>query len=400
MPLGRPAHRIAPVVTAALFAASAGCNALPWSSRLPEAAEVKTRIEGDHPDATRAPRAVRPTADRHETPAPVVEESPLPPAIDRPAPAAAATPLLDEALVRADARTKDLVDALARDDTPAPTPPATTPAPNHPAAEAPRPAETKPEPAPPAPPAAQAPAVAPPVTTAPAPEPKTTEESWREGVQTLRSVVRDRLHAAKDPRPGAPNWVVRERLLAWLAEPDIDPDARSSGEIAQGRAVLKGLAALLDPSAPAPARGAEIREAVAALEAEAPLEITELKPCRVVHGFGSIEPLEPAVRKPGQAIILYCEINGLAYEPAGPAFRSRVEARVELFRDGTDAPAWTHALPAVEDACRKRRRDYFIGHKFTLPEGLAPGNYRLRLTQKDLVADHVASRETTIAVVK
>ena len=61
---------------------------------------------------------------------------------------------------------------------------------------------------------------------------------------------------------------------------------------------------------------------------------------------------------------------------------------------------WTHTLGTAEDACRKRRRDFFVGHRFTLPESITPGNYRLRLTEKDLVADHVATRETVITIGK
>ncbi len=401
MPLGRPTRRIAPVSLAAALAlaASAGCNSLPWTNRAPNAAEVKTRVEGDRTKATA--REVSPTADRRE---PTDEKSPLPPAIEGPAPATApletpASPPQDETLARADARTPDLIDTLAKDDASRAVFVVSAAPPNPLTPESPKVEDPKPDPTPSD--ATPAPAPMPPVVE-PLPAPaKSPEETWREGVQALRAVTRDRLkETPSGSKPGAANWAVRDRLLGWLTEPDVDTDARSSGEIAQGRAILKGLAALLDPTAAASSRGAEIREAVAALEAEAPLEIADLKPCRMVHGFGNIEPLDPAVRKPGQSVVLYSEINGLAYEPAGPAFRSRIDGKVELIREGSDTPAWSHALPTVEDSCRKRRRDYFIGHKFTLPDDLPPGNYRLRLTQKDLVADHVATRETAIAIVK
>lgn len=406
MLLGRPARRIAPLILSAAltFPALGGCNALPWSSRLPDVSEVKTRLEGEHSKTATAPaRVVEATGDQREALEPIGESSPLPPAIERPANdprEAASTPLIDEALVRAEAQKQGPVEAPAKD-VPKSTLVAMGPPPNPFPAE---PADPRPEVTPPAKPVDPSPA--PPVAepqpaVAPAPGPKSPETTWREGVQTLRAAARDRLSTAtKDTKPGAPNWAVRERLLIWLAEPDIDPDARSAGEIAQGRAVLKGLATLLDPTAQSASRGAEIREAVAALEAGAPLEIADLKLCRMVHGFGNIEPLEPASRKAGQSVVLYSEIDGLAYEPAGTGFRSRVDGKIELIPEGSEAPAWSHALPTVEDACRKRRRDYFIGHKFTLPDTLPPGNYRLRLTQRDLVADHVATRETTIAVVK
>jgi hypothetical protein len=408
MPLGRPARRIIPaILTLPLaLAATAGCNTLPWSSRVPAEADVKTHIEGDRArtSPSEGSREVSPTTGRREAPVPGEEISPLPPAIERPAEITAppiepaAPPLLDEALARADARTLDLVDALAKEDAPRADPIPTAAPPGPFAVEPPKPAE--PQPAPAAAPV-PTPPVEPPPAKAPELKPKSPEETWREGIEQLRSVARERVkEATPDAPPGTTNWAVRERLLAWLSEPDLDPDARSAGEIAQGQAVFKGLAAVLDPSTPATFRAAEIRGAVTALEAGAPLEIAELRLCRTVHGFGNVEPLEPSTRKPGQSVVLYSEIDGLAYEPAGPAFRSRVDGKVELILEGSSSPAWTHTLPTVEDACRKRRRDYFIGHKFTLPDDLPPGTYRLRLTQKDLVADHVATQETMIAIVK
>ena len=404
MPLGRPARRIAPATLTAVLAlaTSAGCNALTWSSPVPDTAEVKTRLEGDHSKAPTAPsRAVEPTADQREALEPIRESSPLPPAIERPANApreAAATPLIDEAFARAEVQKPAPIEATAKD-APETTPVAIGPPPNPLPAE---PAGPRPEATPPArsaDPSPPPPGVEPPPTVTPAPEPKTPETTWCEGVQALRAVARDRLGAAtKDTKPGAPNWVVRERLLAWLAEPETE--VRGGSELAQGRTVLKGLATLIDPTGPAASRGAEIREAVAALEAGAPLEIADVRICRMVHGFGNVEPLEPASRKPGQSVVLYSEIEGLAYEPAGTGFRSRVDGKVELIAEGSETPAWGHALPMVEDACRKRRRDYFIGHKFTLPETLPAGNYRLRLTQHDLVAGRAATRETMIILVK
>jgi hypothetical protein len=232
-------------------------------------------------------------------------------------------------------------------------------------------------------------------------EAASSEDIWREGVQSLRAVARGRLKGSREEqKPGSPNWTVRDRLLGWLAEPDLDPDARTAVDVAQSRAVFKGLAAVIDPSTPTATRGAEIRDAVATLEAQAPLEITELKLCRKVNGFGNIEPLEPPSRKVGQAVVLYCELTGLAYEPTGPSFRSRVSAQVELIADGSETAVWTHSLGTAEDACRRRRRDFFVGHMFTLPESVVEGKYRMRLTEKDLVTDHVATRETTINVVK
>ena len=297
------------------------------------------------------------------------------------APEAAATPILDEALARAEARNVDLIEALARDDAPKPTPMlALAPPPNPLAVEPPKPAPA-PTPLP----------VEPQPAERPEPAPKTPEETWREGIRALRAVARDH---PKTATPGGPNWAVRDRLLAWLAEPDIDSDARGAGDLARGRAVFRGLSALIDPTTTPDSRGAEIREAVVALETAAPLEIADLTPCRTVHGFGNVEPLEPPSRKPGQ-------VHPSCYRRAGrPGLRAR-RPGLPLARrgDGRAAPrGLDHPLvvaPAGDGRGylpQARRRDcHYIGHKLTLPDGLAPGSYRLRLTQKDLVAEAMPS---------
>ena len=400
MPLGLSARR-RPIGTAlglALMIGLTGCNAVPSLSRAtPKAGEVRTRVGAD-----RERGAMKVASDEPEPPVAKLafdrldEVSPLPPAIDRARngielppddsaskPAAVfvskpdPTPILDEALARADARTEAIAEEVVKA------------------------SEAKDVRKPPSviqlPPPGESPAVA----SIPVIEPKTPDETWREGVQRLRALARDRLKDAnKGAGPGLPNWVVRDRLLGWLAEPDIDPDPRTGDQVAQGRAVLKGLAAILDPTVAPASRGVEIREAVAALESEAPLDVAELKLCVKVHGFGNIEPLEPAVGKPGKPLIVYCEMVGLAYEPIGPAFRSRLATQVDLLPEGSATPTWSQSLGTAEDACRRRRRDYYINYRLNLPETLAPGPYRLRLTQRDLVTDRSATRETGLTIEK
>jgi len=451
MPLGRHARRLSPpiapvfLMTAALGLGlgvlSAGCHALPIASAtrvVPEAAEVPSRDGPDaRPDrpARLAARSVEhgPRTGRLGDAVGLTgDASPLPPTLVRPggtagprpasepvATASQPTPLIDDAIARAEERNRVLIDEVAREDEGKPRPsgimlppePAPRPSPARPAppVDLAPPGEVGPLPGKLADPEPiQASTVAPTPTDvvppaagqgAAGPGPTRPEDVWREGIQRLRAVARDRQkESGRDPRPDAPNWGVRERLLGWLAEPDIDPDARSAGEVAQGRAVLKGLAALLDPGGSPSARGAEIRDAVAALEAESPLEITDLRLCKMVHGFGVVETLEPAARKAGQAVVYYCEVDGLAYEPAGPAFRSRLSMQVDLVLEGSDAPAWSKPPETIEDPCKRRRRDYYANGRFTIPESLAAGNYRVRVKIRDLVADHVATRETTLTI--
>ena len=427
MPLGHTARRsliaIAAVVSTVV---AAGCSAVPPASRLvPRTADIRTQTKPDRGVIPARAERDEPSGTQNLALDALDEVSPLPPALERqPSPAElppslsegstlvdpsrSEMPTRDAAVTRAEARTvSDEEGNPFPDETDTVTSKPSLLPPVKPEPE-PEPKSTpeltsKPEPAPIPEPVK---AAAEPVKTTAEPitaptEAASPEDIWRDGVQSLRAVARERLKGSREEqKPGSPNWAVRDRLLGWLAEPDIDPDARTAVDVAQSRAVFKGLAAVIDPTAPTATRGAEIRDAVATLEAQAPLEITELKLCRKVNGFGNIEALDPPTRKVGQAVVLYCELTGLAYEPTGPSFRSRVSAQVELIADGSETAVWTHSLGTAEDACRRRRRDFFVGHMFTLPESVVEGKYRLRLTEKDLVTDHVATRETTINVVK
>jgi hypothetical protein len=128
------------------------------------------------------------------------------------------------------------------------------------------------------------------------------------------------------------------------------------------------------------------------------LAISELRLCRKVQGFGSFEPLnEPAV-KPGQRLLLYCETAGMQYESAENGFCSRLSARMEIIAAGGARVVWAQELGAGKDFCRRRRHDYYVNYGVDLPQSLAPGSYRLRLIQTDLVAGRTASAEVALEV--
>ena len=76
--------------------------------------------------------------------------------------------------------------------------------------------------------------------------------------------------------------------------------------------------------------------------------------------------------------------------PAGLSFRLIFTVAV-LSSTGAE-PIWRQSLGSADDLCRRRRRDYYINYRLTLPTHLTPGPYLLRLTQTDEVAGHSTSR--------
>ena len=191
-------------------------------------------------------------------------------------------------------------------------------------------------------------------------------------------------------------WGLRARVLSWLAEPDIDPD--------HGQIEADGVRAVLRVLDEAPAeghrRGDEVRAAVQAIEDRAPLEIVDLRLCSKVERFGDFEPFDPPVRKAGQPVIIYSEVDGIQHEATSGGFRTRLAAQVEIVAEGGGSPILTRSLGTAEEVCRRRRRDYYIAYKLVLPRPLAPGEYRLRLTEKDLTSDRSATRDVAFAIAR
>jgi hypothetical protein len=193
---------------------------------------------------------------------------------------------------------------------------------------------------------------------------------------------------------GAAPPLVRSQVVDLLASEAAKP---------ANQALIKSAVATITGTVKAPAkdastRPAEIHSAVLALEDRVPLGATELRLCRKVYGFGSFEPLPASALKAGQPILIYCELTGLRYQARETGYVSRLSSQVELVsvKDGTKV--WEQSLGEAEDQCRSRRRDNYVNYRITLPPTITAGDYRLRLTQTDLVANQSASSELSLTV--
>lgn len=223
-------------------------------------------------------------------------------------------------------------------------------------------------------------------------------ELWSEGIARLRRIASEQARASSS---GA--WTMRAHLLEAIAEDDL----KTIGKSEQARPWRMALAALGIPHDSAitttadsdePPRGAEIRAAVVALESEAPLEISDLRLCRKVNGFGNFDPLDTAACKAGQPLIVYCEMSGLQYSTAGEQFHSRLSSRVELVPASGGDPVWAQSLGLAEDVCRRRRRDYYVNYRIVLADTIPPGVYELRVVQKDEIAGRTTSASIPLTI--
>ncbi len=215
----------------------------------------------------------------------------------------------------------------------------------------------------------------------------------REGLSRLR-VPSGR--AAGEPGSAAQAWVIRTRVLDWLAGEGPEP-AGQSGRV--WNSVLATLSTATGPETPDEATLAyHLNAAVESLESYAPLQINALCFCRKIDGFGHYDSLESPAVRPGQRLLLYCELAGLRYESDRENFRARISSRVEILDADKGTPVWSETQGQGEDVCRRRRRDFYVNYGFVVPAKLSPGSYSLRLSQTDLVADKTVTAEVPFTV--
>lgn len=123
-----------------------------------------------------------------------------------------------------------------------------------------------------------------------------------------------------------------------------------------------------------------------------PLKISTLKVCEEVHGFGEFEEIKDKPLRPGQTVVVYCELESLRYERTEAGFRARFQSRLELASSSRtrEQPVWSESLDEAEDLSRSARRDVYVNFRVTLPETLDSGRHMLRLEVMDRLADSTA----------
>lgn len=122
--------------------------------------------------------------------------------------------------------------------------------------------------------------------------------------------------------------------------------------------------------------------------------------CSKVVTFGVYEELTEVDLVAGRTIraIVYTEIGNLQSERTDDhLFRTTLSTRLEvLTADGTSI--WEHEESEIMDHCRRRRVDFFVAQRMTLPPTLPAGEYVLKVLVEDKVSGKVdeSTRSFTI----
>jgi len=108
-----------------------------------------------------------------------------------------------------------------------------------------------------------------------------------------------------------------------------------------------------------------------------------------VQAWGVFERFTADRFGPGQEVILYFELDGLAAGESAAGHTTCIDARLRLVTDdGTLVHEW--AFEPIAETCRTRRRDYFARYVVRIPGPAAAGRHRLELLVTDTLSGQQA----------
>lgn len=205
--------------------------------------------------------------------------------------------------------------------------------------------------------------------------------------QTLRALERDALRS----KDFDAIWRLQLARLAFGRSAERDREVASMSS--KARRVLDAAMDVTeaarrvarDPNLPGNDALAEAHDLATVLAERADLAIPEVKLCRKVVTYGVYEELETERFVAGQPIeaILYVEVENFGTKPVrNNLHRTKLATRLELMTsDGRSL--WTHEEPEIVDDCRRRRRDFFIAQRVSLPSNLPAGDLVLKVLVTD-----------------
>jgi hypothetical protein len=151
-----------------------------------------------------------------------------------------------------------------------------------------------------------------------------------------------------------------------------------------------------------------VEECSRQLEAERPLTIPTAVLCERVESFGRYTPFAPARFAAGRehAAILYVEVehfaqrggDGTGASGAGE-WTTELAQAVDLYHDADGSLQWRRPEQVVRDSARRRRSDYYLVQRITLPATLSVGRYNLKVTVTDRISGRTAQARVPVEIV-
>jgi hypothetical protein len=145
----------------------------------------------------------------------------------------------------------------------------------------------------------------------------------------------------------------------------------------------------------------QLRSAIQRLQETAKLEIRNVDFCRNISSFGNYEAFADNVFTPGQAVMVYGEIQNFASERGRDGiYRTQLKSTIEIHKVTPQGSEIIETIPfdATTDLCRNHRRDYYHSYELQIPTKATSGSYALVLVVEDQISKRVAtfSRNFTV----
>lgn len=140
-------------------------------------------------------------------------------------------------------------------------------------------------------------------------------------------------------------------------------------------------------------------EAVVRLGESCPLVVRNLAFCSEIQSYGCFKAFERFEFNPGQAVLLYAEVENLTGDQTERGIHTSLQSSYEIF-DSRSQRVADEEFTVTEEYCRNPRRDYFIGYELRLPERIYPGKHVLQLTIRDVKSQKIGQARIDFTVKK
>ncbi len=212
-------------------------------------------------------------------------------------------------------------------------------------------------------------------------------------------------------RPDSVGAALRVRLAEWAMDSKASPEAWSlqdadKRQLAQSVWQVLQVISKMDASpqgAPPADFGKAIESLTETLEQVQPLQIPTALLCRSVSSFGCPDVMpQPWHFLAGRTsmVVLYCELAGFKSEPAPQKtdwYHTVLSQRLAILTSA-GKELWSFEDQKIEDLCRRPRRDFFITKLLKIPATLPAGDYVLKVTIRDKLANHVTETNVPFAI--
>jgi hypothetical protein len=142
-----------------------------------------------------------------------------------------------------------------------------------------------------------------------------------------------------------------------------------------------------------------LNQARAKLAELATLQVRNLSFVESVDGYGVYKRRELHEFHPGDPVTLYTEVENFRSDSTNEGYSTTLATSYEVL-DASGQRVDGRQFPEVEDVCQNQRRDFHMQYGVTLPTGIYPGEYQLRLTITDQLSHKIGQASVPFTIVE